>query len=400
MLCIIAMLGCNLGVTTAEEPDEPVSKSPVLLAHYMPWFIANPEQKEWGWHWTMQKFDPNLQKDGKRQLASAYYPTIGTYDSGDSEVLEYHLLSMKLAGIDGVIVDWYGLTDFRDYAILHTNTTRLLQQCERLDMKFVICYEDQTVPALVQGGRLPESKRVEHVADEIQWLSKYWFQSAAYLKYQNKPVLLSFGHSGLTDPEWTQCLSQLKTPVAYFSQDRQREGAAGGFGWPAPPDGLEQVEWFHRESKRWSSAIPVVFPRFDDYYLEAGISQGYAVLPDRDGQTLKWTLKQALESKAAIIQIATWNDWGEGTQIEPSREFGFRDLQILQASQRETGHWKDKPAPTTDDLGLPLKIYQQRKDTGLTSSRRGQLDAAVKALSNGDYVEARKLIQPSTSKNQ
>ena len=52
---------------------------------------------------------------------------------------------MKLAGIDGVIVDWYGLTDYRDYAVLHRNTTRMLQQCERLKMKFVICYEDQTI---------------------------------------------------------------------------------------------------------------------------------------------------------------------------------------------------------------------------------------------------------------
>lgn len=54
---------------------------------------------------------------------------------------------MKLAGIHGVIVDWYGLTDFRDYAILHRNTTRVLEAAERLKMKFVICYEDQTILA-------------------------------------------------------------------------------------------------------------------------------------------------------------------------------------------------------------------------------------------------------------
>ena len=46
----------------------------------------------------------------------------------------------RLAGIDGVIVAWYGLTDFRDYPILHRNTTRLLETAERLKSKFVICY--------------------------------------------------------------------------------------------------------------------------------------------------------------------------------------------------------------------------------------------------------------------
>ncbi len=55
---------------------------------------------------------------------------------------------MKLAGIDGVICRLDGQTDLRDYAILHRNTTRLLQQCERLKMKFVICYEDETRPFL------------------------------------------------------------------------------------------------------------------------------------------------------------------------------------------------------------------------------------------------------------
>ena len=39
-----------------------------------------------------------------------------------------------------MIVDWYGLTDFRDYPILHCNTTRLLETAERLKSKFVICY--------------------------------------------------------------------------------------------------------------------------------------------------------------------------------------------------------------------------------------------------------------------
>ena len=47
---------------------------------------------------------------------------------GDPDVIEYHLLLIKLSGIDGVIVDWYGLTDYRDYSLLHENTERLVQQ--------------------------------------------------------------------------------------------------------------------------------------------------------------------------------------------------------------------------------------------------------------------------------
>ena len=33
----------------------------------------------------------------------------------DPAVLEYHVLLMKLGGIDGVIVDWYGQDNYYDY---------------------------------------------------------------------------------------------------------------------------------------------------------------------------------------------------------------------------------------------------------------------------------------------
>ena len=39
------------------------------------------------------------------------------YDSADPVALEYHVALMKLAGIDGVIVDWYGMDNFNDYAL-------------------------------------------------------------------------------------------------------------------------------------------------------------------------------------------------------------------------------------------------------------------------------------------
>jgi hypothetical protein len=348
---------------------------PRILAHYMPWYTAKPFSDRWGWHWTMNKFDPERKIDGRRQIASNYHPLIGPYDSGDPHVLEYHLLLMKLAGIDGVIVDWYGLTDYRDYAILHRNTTRLLQQCERLKMKFVICYEDQTIPALVAAKRIAVVDRVAHAAKEIDWLGKYWFKSGSYVKLDGQPVLLSFGHSGLSREEWGQCLSRLESPVAYFSQDIRRDGAMGGFGWPAPNAGMAQVDRFLAASAQWPAAIPAAFPRFDDIYREAGVGDGFPQLPDDEGRTLRTTLKKAIQSGAPMIQIATWNDWGEGTQVEPSSEFGHRDLQIIQTMLRERGKTKFQ----RDDLGLPYRLLAARK----SNDQPGKLDAIAASISSG-----------------
>jgi len=71
-----------------------------LMAHYMPWFEADPSHNRWGWHWTMNHYDPGHLVSGRRDAASRYYPLIGLYDSNDPAALERHVLMMKLAGID------------------------------------------------------------------------------------------------------------------------------------------------------------------------------------------------------------------------------------------------------------------------------------------------------------
>src|SRR5260221_13542196 len=87
-----------------------------VMVYYMPWFTAKPYSDSWGWHWTMDHFNPDIVgASGERQIASWYYPLIGPYDSLDPAVLEYHVLLMKLAGGGGGIVDWYGSAHVLDY---------------------------------------------------------------------------------------------------------------------------------------------------------------------------------------------------------------------------------------------------------------------------------------------
>ena len=79
-----------------------------IYVHYMPWFQTKDFSGEWGMHWTMANCNPDqVDADGKRQIASHFYPLIGPYDSSDPVVLDYHALLMKYAGIEGVLVTGY-----------------------------------------------------------------------------------------------------------------------------------------------------------------------------------------------------------------------------------------------------------------------------------------------------
>lgn len=372
------------------------SQRPVLLAHYMPWYVADHQTDSWGWHWTMNHFDPSEETDGRRSIASQFYPLIGPYDSGDPHVIEYHLLLMKLAGIDGVIVDWYGLADFRDYAILHRNTLALVEQAEKLNMRFVICYEDQTIEALTDERRLLPEQRVGHAQSELGWLQENWFAKPNYVRLNQLPVLLSFGFSGLSDKEWTQCLAGLAQPLAYFSEHRRREGAVGAFDWPVPREGLVANQRFLETARQWPQSIPVAFPRFVDIYEHAQLHKSYGTIEDRNGLTLRRTLAAAFRSKASIVQLATWNDWGEGTQIEPSVEYGYRDLEWIQKQRATPGTGADLPRP--GDLRLPLRLYRQRiaarqLGTQQQTQRHQKLDRIAKALAEGRVDEAQRELQ-------
>ena len=391
LLLIALILGCIATVNVEAQEFRPKdADKPLVMAHYMPWYFAKPASPVWGWHWTMNHFDPDRIVDGKRPIASHFYPLIGPYDSGDENVLEYHLLLMKLAGIDGVIVDWYGLQKLYDYPILHRNTQRLVEQVERLGMKVVICYEDQTIPALVKAGLVKREERVAHAVREIDWLTDNWIKLDSYVKLDGRPVLLSFGHAGLTNDEWSQCLKKLKSPVSYFSEHFRRDGAQGGFDWPIPKEGLKATERFQRSAAGWPHSVPVAFPRFVDIYSEAKLHDSYGRIDDNDGATFKATLEQALVNKASIIQLATWNDWGEGTNIEPCREFGYRDLEIVQDFRRQ--HVDAAFAGNSGDLRLPIKLLERRRVSS-SQGRTTQLDKVAEFLAAGKTSYARATLE-------
>jgi len=385
----------------ADEKAPPAdSRRPLILAHYMPWYQARPHSSAWGWHWTMNRFDPEKVVNGRPEIASRFTPLIAPYDSGDPHVIEYHLLLMKCAGIDGVIVDWYGRGDLNDYRRLHENTEALVTRVRRLGLRFAVCYEDRTVAEFEKAGRITGEQRVAHAVAELRWAAEHWFNDAAYVRIADAPVLLSFGFDGLTDAEWSQCIRAVEAGgrrVAYFSEHRRREGAVGAFDWPVPSVGPSVHDRFRRDAKSWPHAIPVACPRFVDVYAEAGVGKSHGRMDDDGGVTFREQLRAALTSECPAVQLCTWNDWGEGTVIEPSREFGYRDLESVQSLRR--AHVEPAFARSADDLRLPLLLLEARRRGG-GLELECQLDRISEMISKGDGDAARAALHKLNTANR
>ncbi len=394
--CLLALCLLPLQSARGAVPGTAPPGRRFLMAHYLPWFEARPFSPRWGWHWTMDRFHPEHVVAGQPEIASHYHPLIGPYDSGDPEAVECQLLLMKLAGIDGVVIDWYGSDEYRDYGVINRNTLRLIPLLQKAHMRFAICYEDQSVPYEIAGGVFPASEAVLHGQRAMQKMQSHFFSSPAYLTVDGRPVLLSFGAPYYADRQWEQMFSALPRKPFYLTETVQRAGAsaAGAFDWPLPQGGTEQAlgaqDRFCRAASSWTLCAAVAFPRFHDIYQEAGVGKSWGFAADREGQTYADTLTKALRSPARIVQIATWNDWGEGTQIEPSVEFGIRDLITTQQGRRQI--WGPGFGGTASDLRLPTEWYLLCKKYAGSPVVHAKLAAFFPLVVSGRLKQARALL--------
>jgi len=172
------------------------SESPKVMAHYMPWFRMEPGEsgmiwEHWKWFGKGPKHDPDdILDNGRRDIASVYYPLIGPYHGKNRAVLEYHFLTANAAGIEGFIADWYGPNDYSDQVFAEMITT-----AERTGMKAAICLEEKTFFPPYSGAKTREDvlnameKQIGHVLDT-------YAKSDAYLRHEGRPVFFIFNFWG------------------------------------------------------------------------------------------------------------------------------------------------------------------------------------------------------------
>ncbi|MEM8783133.1 MAG: hypothetical protein AAGE65_09795 [Planctomycetota bacterium] len=383
------------------QPHEPVAlpeHRKRLLMHFMPWYIAPDYRDRWGRHWTghQRQHDPTqADETGRRDVWSHYYPLIGPYDSADPRVLECQLLQMKLAGIDGVIVDWYGIAPAANYPPSHTASEAVFDAAGRLGLEFSVCYEDRTVAYMVQTGHLTQEQVQGHLIETFQWMDAHWFAAPHYTKLNGRPLVLNFGPIHLKSPEpWEAAMNALSPRPKLFALHHlwKDAGADGGFTWfhtSAWANDADSAtvqrrlrEIHQRVSDDPSRVLPSAVPGFRDVYAKP-----HPVLDHAGGQTLRDALAAVMDGPWTHIQLATWNDYGEGTMIEPTREFGYTFLEVIQKARRkELG---DAFPFTAADLRLPARLLELRR---AGEAAPDQLDAIASRLRDGHTDAARELL--------
>jgi len=350
----------------------------------------------------MNHYNPDLlNTNAQRQIASWYYPLLDPYDSADPAVLEYHVLLMRLAGIDGVIVDWYGPDNFNDYAVNNQRTLDLFTYTRKAGLKFSLCYEDQTIAREISGNYITAGAAVSHAQQTMRYAQTNFFTDASYLRWSNAPVLLNFGPQYFkTNSDWVSIFSVLNptNQPAFFTEDNRLAAGSGAFDWPpmwmsgggtntlTPAQLQSYLSSFELKAGGWPGFVSSAFPRYHDIYAQAGAGASNGYLDDASGTTLTNTLSRALTNNSAIVQIVTWNDFGEGTMVEPTQEYGYRDLGIIQNLRRQ--YLDPGFSYRTNDLVMAFRFYNLRKQYGSIPALSAELDRAFTNIVSGKVSTA------------
>lgn len=337
-LVMAVLFSCS---SSDPEPEEEVTGPPAVqktnsmkvYMHYMPWFQSKPFAGYWGSHWTMTNRNPDIvDANGQRQIASHYYPLIGPYDSRDKDVIDYHLLLMKYAGVDGLLIDWYGTHSVYDYKVNATATHAVVTELDSVGLQFGVVYEDYTAQNVEAKTNLTA---VEAAQADMKYLNDNYYPKKNHIAIDGKPLLLTFGPRYFkTASQWTEIFKNTQAPVFLPLWDHASlTGSTGGgeFSWVDFNASLSQLTTFYGKASSGKLKLGSAYPRFHDFYAEGGTGTSYGYVDFNNGQTLQNTLNKAAEYDLKYLQLVTWNDFGEGTILEPTVEDQFKCLEILQA---------------------------------------------------------------------
>jgi hypothetical protein len=359
-----------------------------VYVHYLPWFetpATSPDGK-WGQHWTMANENPEIIANGKRQIASYFYPMTGPYASSDRDIIDYQLLLIKYSGIDGVIVDWNGTHNVYDYPLIKRNTDSLFKRTPNAGLQFSICYED------AQLGNVKAIANIDTInaaQQDFAYLQSAYFNSKSYVKIHNQPLLLNFGPQGMKTPsDWQQAFSGLTAkpcllPLAY-NNNITGSAASGEFVWVQQSNLTNLQNFYSQRAPSLGTWFAGAYPGFQDFYKTGGWGNTLFLIDYNGTGTLTSTLNLAKSANAQYLQLITWNDYGEGTMIEPTDDFGFT---FLQAIQQYTG-----VRYTVTELQLIYKWYTLRTKYKGNAVNETQLSLAYNYLVSLQVAKATTII--------
>ncbi len=339
-----ATVSALIALAVARElPAAPAVAHPPVWAFYYAWYGV-PQGPRQRWEFWADRGEPAV----GAKLRVPCRPLVGPYDSADPAVVAWHCRLAEAAGIDAFLVSWWGGANVSGEAFERV----ILPAARATRVKVALNCELAQFHA--ETGPLIE--RLAGVLARCQG-------DPAYLRRAGRPVV--YLYQVPFDPKLTPAtFAELRRGVeakvgpVWWAMDKIRHDA-GTYGVPAAwraTEGVDAFGFYGTFSVRRISERAELGPFFARYARDVRAAgrelllpmhpaldnrviqpkEGFAI-PFREGETLEGYHAAALAAGADVLLLTSFNEWPEGTVVEPSADWPdpYRHL-------RQIARWKGR----------------------------------------------------------
>jgi glycoprotein endo-alpha-1,2-mannosidase len=279
----VAIVGACVALpASGAAPSQGTNRAAIF---YYPWYSTPARDGRWA-HWYVEH-------DGVPVLSTPYLPTRGLYSSSNVKVVTGQMREIAAAGIGTVVVSWWGSGTPEDARLPVVE-----QAAARAGLDVAVHVEPYR-------GRTPA-----RAAEDIERL------------HEEQGFTDFYVYDADRDPaaEWAEALEPLDGVRVFGHTTFVGRAKASGF------DGLytyDVVTWngalFRRLCTQAHAAGLLCAPSVGPGYDARLATRQEAVRPRNDGLTYDRMWKTALKAGPDVVTITSYNEWQEGTQIEPAR---------------------------------------------------------------------------------
>lgn len=309
-----------------------------VMAFYYVWYGA-PETDDQYQHWNHEvlphwdakqkhSFEFGSRFDPPKNVHSPFYPQKGPYSSSDPATIRTHIREMVDANITGMVVSWWGPTwRAGSHDTQGVNTDQVLG--------LVLAEAEQQQQLKVAFHLEPyEGRSVESVRADLQHLMSQHNASQGLMRLGGRPVYFVYDSYRLPAAQWARLLGKggdvsvrgteldgvfIGLMLDLKEGDELLLGGFDGFytyfasdavSYASNPEHWQQIaEWANDHDQLFIASIG---PGYDDSRIRPW--NAGATRPREDGARYRryWQLAQP----AHAVSITSFNEWGEGTQIE------------------------------------------------------------------------------------
>ena len=258
-----------------------------VIAHFMPW---------WG--------DPR-------------HINVG-YDSHDPAQIHRQIEDMISRGVDGTILDWYGPADFTD----ETAKLVMAEVEKHPGFTFAIMVDKGAIKNSPCSGCTPQQTLVSLV----QYVERTYIPSPSYMRVNGQPVITNFDIDLFYTIDWAAVKAATSTNPDFIFQHKggfTHAISGGSYSWVivnVTDEGMDYLSQFYAAGMASPSeeTIGAAYKGFNDTLASWSEDR---IMAQQCGQTWLQTFNKINSlynstNQLDAVQLVTWDDYEEGTEIE------------------------------------------------------------------------------------